>query len=303
MGDVSLAPEYDVAKPNWTTRARPCWQLIKPGIVFGNLIPVVSGFLLAGAQWQDAYRLVQVLLATFCLIASACLLNNYFDRDLDGRMSRTKHRLLASQIIPAWPVFLAAGVFLLLSIFLLAAFNTTTLLVGGFGYLMYVWVYTVLLKRYSSYQTILGSFAGACPPVIGYCSLSGQIDLTAGLIFLLFAFWQIPHSYAIAIFRRNDYRMADVPVLPIVRGVRYTQQVMMLYWLLYIFAGVLLFATGVTGWLFLGLFGYFGLRWGAIGCRGLSTKDLDAWARQFFVYSIKVMVAVSFAIVIDQLMR
>ncbi len=300
MGAVPLASEYDVTKPAGAARLQSYWQLIKPGIVFGNLVPVVGGFLLAKPQWADTPRLALVLLAVFCLIASACLVNNYLDRNLDKHMTRTQTRLLARQSVRIWPIFLTASLLLLVAAILLAQLNLITLLVALFGYVMYVWVYTILLKRRSTWQTELGSFAGACPPVIGYCSLHGQVDLTATLLFLLFAFWQIPHSYAVAIFRKSDYQAANIPVLPVVRGIRHTQKMMMRYWMLYIFTGVLLFATGATGWLFLAIFAYFGLRWGVIGCQGLTTRDTHAWARQFFFYSIKVMMGFSLAIILDR---
>ena len=138
---------------------------------------------------------------------------------------------------------------------------------------------------------------------MGYCSIAGVFNIDAFLIFMLFAFWQIPHSYAIAVFRQQDYANAQIPLLPLVKGVGHTKKAMIVYWALYLATGVALYAYGTVGWVFLAIFGYYGLRWGAIGWQGFDAEDNDKWARRFFFYSIKVMMMFSLGIVVDTLVK
>lgn len=263
------------------------------------MIPVLGGFLLAGPSWKDWPTLLWVMLATFCLVGSACVFNNYYERDIDGLMSRTQNRLLVQESVPKWQVMGIALVLFFAAMAILASMNIVTLLVGIFGFVVYVMIYTMLLKRRSIHQTTLGSFSGACPPVMGYCSISGVFNIDAFFIFMLFAFWQIPHSYAIAVFRQQDYANAQIPLLPLVKGVWHTKKAMIAYWALYMASGVALYAYGTVGWVFLAIFGYYGLRWGYIGWQGFDAEDNDQWARKFFFYSIKVMMMFSLGIVID----
>lgn len=263
------------------------------------MIPVLGGFLLAEPSWKDWPTLLWVMLATFCLVGSACVFNNYYERDIDGLMSRTQNRLLVQQSVPKWQVMGIALVLFFAAMGILASMNVVTLLVGMFGFVVYVMIYTMILKRRSIHQTTLGSFSGACPPVMGYCSISGVFNIDAFFIFMLFAFWQIPHSYAIAVFRQQDYANAQIPLLPLVKGVWHTKKAMIAYWALYMASGVALYAYGTVGWVFLAIFGYYGLRWGYIGWQGFDAKDNDQWARKFFFYSIKVMIMFSLGIVMD----
>ena len=267
------------------------------------MIPVLGGFLLAEPSWKDWPTLLWVMLATFCLVGSACVFNNYYERDIDGLMSRTQNRLLVQENVPKWQVLGIALCLFFASMAILGALNEVTLLVGIFGFVVYVIVYTMLLKRRSIHQTTLGSFSGACPPVMGYCSLSGVFNIDALFIFMLFAFWQIPHSYAIALFRQQDYANAKIPLLPLIKGIWHTKKAMIAYWALYMASGVALYAYGTVGWVFLLIFGYFGLRWGYIGWQGFEVQDDNQWARRFFFYSIKVMMMFSLGIVADTLVK
>ena len=286
-----------------TTTFKRYWGLIKPGIVFGNMIPVLGGFLLAEPSWKDWPTLLWVMLATFCLVGSACVFNNYYERDIDGLMTRTQNRVLVHDGIPKVQVFGIALVLFVSALVILAHINWVTFALGIFGFVVYVLIYTLLLKRHSIHQTTLGSFSGACPPVMGYCSIAGVLNIDAFLIFMLFAFWQIPHSYAIAVFRQQDYANAQIPLLPLVKGVGHTKKAMIVYWALYLATGVALYAYGTVGWVFLAIFGYYGLRWGAIGWQGFDAEDNDKWARRFFFYSIKVMMMFSLGIVVDTLVK
>ena len=102
---------------------------------------------------------------------------------------------------------------------LLVAANVVAMLIAVVGFVVYVGVYSLYMKRKSVYGTLVGSLSGAAPPVIGYCAVTGQFDTGALILLLIFSLWQMPHSYAIAIFRFKDYRAANIPVLPVIKGI------------------------------------------------------------------------------------
>lgn len=142
------------------------WGLIKPGIVFGNMIPVLGGFLLAEPSWKDWPTLLWVMLATFCLVGSACVFNNYYERDIDGLMTRTQNRVLVH--VMAFPKYRRVW----------HRFGIVCQRLGDFGphqlgdfCLGHFWLCGVcvdlhlIVARHSIHQTTLGSFSGACPPV------------------------------------------------------------------------------------------------------------------------------------------
>lgn len=97
------------------------------------------------------------------------------------------------------------------------------------GFVVYVGVYSLYMKRHSVYGTLIGSLSGAAPPVIGYCAVTGDFDSGAAILLAIFSLWQMPHSYAIAIFRFKDYQAANIPVLPVVKGISVAKNHITLY--------------------------------------------------------------------------
>ena len=131
-----------------------------------------------------------------------CVFNNYIDRDIDRKMERTKNRVLVKGLIsPA--VSLVYATLLGIAGFMLLWFGANPLAcwLGVMGFVVYVGVYSLYMKRHSVYGTLIGSLSGAAPPVIGYCAVTGEFDSGAAILLAIFSLWQMPHSYAIAIFR------------------------------------------------------------------------------------------------------
>lgn len=156
------------------------------------------------------------------VVASGCVFNNYIDRDIDRKMERTKNRVLVKGLIsPA--VSLVYATLLGIAGFMLLWFGANPLAcwLGVMGFVVYVGVYSLYMKRHSVYGTLIGSLSGAAPPVIGYCAVTGEFDSGAAILLAIFSLWQMPHSYAIAIFRFKDYRAANIPVLPVVKAFRW----------------------------------------------------------------------------------
>ncbi|MFN7097387.1 MAG: heme o synthase, partial [Gammaproteobacteria bacterium] len=188
------------------------FSILKPGIIFGNIVTVTGGFFLGFQHHLNPWLLLITWLGMSLVIGSGCVINNFIDRDIDKLMERTKNRVLVLGLMSNQMALLyALGLGILGFAILLFGTNGLTTLVSFIGFFFYVVVYSLLLKRKSTWSTIVGSVAGAVPPVVGYCAVTNQFDIGAVLLFLILFFWQIPHFYAIAIYRLNDYKAASIP--------------------------------------------------------------------------------------------
>jgi protoheme IX farnesyltransferase len=196
---------------------RECYLLTKPGIIYGNALTAAGGFLLA-SKWHIDFKLFAATIIGTCLvIASACVINNYIDRGIDKKMKRTKGRAtVTGKVSGRWAI--AYGVVLgILGFSMLILFTSALVaLIGLVAYVDYIALYGVS-KRVSVHGTLVGSIAGASPPVAGYCAVTGHFDGGALIIFLIMVCWQMVHFYAIAIRRSSDYKAAGIPVLPLGR--------------------------------------------------------------------------------------
>ncbi len=178
----------------------------KPGIVFGNLISAAAGFFLASKGRIDGLALPATLIGISLVVASGCVFNNCVDRNLDRKMLRTRHRALAQGLIKL-PLAVAYATLLGLAglSLLWAATNLLAVSIVLAGLVIYVGVYSLYLKRHSVYAALIGSLAGAAPPLAGYCAVTGNFDLGAVILLAIFSLWQMPHCYAIAVYRFDDY--------------------------------------------------------------------------------------------------
>lgn len=276
------------------------YQLTKPGIVYGNVISTIGAFFLASRQHISWTLLAATAVGTALVIASACVFNNYFDQDIDAKMSRTKNRPLASARIEEEYALIYGTVLGVLGVLILSLWvNRLTVLIGIFGWLTYVWTYTKL-KRITPHATLVGTIPGATPILAGYTAVTGRIDLGAILLFLVMAMWQLPHFYAIAMFRRDDYAAAGVPVISVVSGMKATVP--------YIFWSTVGFMAAIA---LLALYGYAGFTffivmmaascyWLWNGLQGFrKSTDPVRWARKMFGISLLVLLVLSFMLAIS----
>ncbi|MBK2356265.1 heme o synthase [Francisella hispaniensis] len=212
-------------------------QLAKPGIIFGNLITLTGGFLLAthreiGFEYLPLF--VYVMIGVALMIAAGCVFNNIYDKDIDSSMTRTQKRPLVTGDISVIQATIYGSILLILSCLVLYYLvNLLTLLIIIIGFIVYVGIYTVS-KRLTIHATVLGGISGAIPPVAGYTAVVNTLDYNALALFLILFFWQIPHSYAIAILYMDDYKKVKLPMLPIVKGIAYTKKIMLFYLALFV---------------------------------------------------------------------
>ncbi len=262
------------------------FSLTKPGIIFGNLITTIGGFYLVKPH-ESVILLLFTLLGISLVIASGCVFNNYIDRDIDKLMERTKNRPSAQGLVSTKKL-LFFGTFLgLLGFFVLFYFtNVLAALVALLGFFFYTVVYSLYFKRASSYGTVIGSISGAVPPIVGYCAASYTVDAGAIILFFMLVFWQMPHSYAIAIYRLEDYAAAKIPVLPVKKGLYYTKISMLAYTVIFAILSTLPTFCGYTGKYYLATAILLSVYWIYIGAKGLTTKRDALWARKNFSFSI-----------------
>jgi protoheme IX farnesyltransferase len=275
-------------------------SLTKPGIIFGNLISVLGGYFLAAQGEFDLPLFLSAVVGLALVIASGCAFNNVIDQDIDRVMRRTQNRpLVQGRVTTGATLWFATA--LGLAGFALLALGTNALTVGlaTFGFVVYVIVYSLWMKRHSEYGTLVGSLSGAVPPVVGYCAVSGTFDTGAMTLLTIFCLWQMPHSYAIAIFRLEDYRAASIPVLPVVRGIHRAKHHILGYILAFIPATLALSIAGYAGP------GYFivalgmGVYWLYLAFKGYGAKDEERWAKSVFGFSILTITALSLMMSLD----
>jgi len=227
------------------------YRLAKPGIIYGNLLSALAGFLLASGRNFHPALLLAMVFGLASIIGASCVGNNVMDRRIDQLMARTRKRALVTGNISARNALLYCVLLYALGILILRIWvNLLTLNVALFGSFAYLLLYG-LGKRKTVHGTLIGSISGAVPPVVGYTAVTGRLDVAALLLFLVLVFWQMPHFYAIALFRSEDYRAAGIPVLPVVTGVKATKIQIMCYIIAYAISTTLLTFYGYTGIIYL----------------------------------------------------
>lgn len=267
-------------------------QLIKPGITFSNTLTALAGFFLAASivpfQWT---ALVGGVGGTAFVIASACVINNIIDRNIDKRMKRTSKREVASGMIN---VPKAIGFAILLGLIgfglLLFLTNLTTVLLGIIAYVWYIAIYGYA-KRTTAFSTLIGGIPGALPPAAGYTALVGSVDAGAIILFLILFFWQLPHFYAISMFRRDDYAQAKLPVWSVRYGLKNTKLHIFISAILFTVTAPLLTIFGYTGITYFVISLALGLYWIFKGVQLFNKVDDIKWARTMFGVSIIVLLA------------
>jgi heme o synthase len=184
---------------------------------------------------------------------SAATINHVLDRKIDQKMARTKNRPVATGGLSSaqalrFAFALGLGAMLILALLV----NPLTAALTFFSLIGYAVVYTVWLKRATPQNIVIGGAAGAAPPVLGWCAVTGNVDPFALILFLIIFIWTPPHFWALAIFRRDDYAAADIPMLPVTHGVDYTRKQILFYTILLLLVTLMPYLVGMSGIFYLG---------------------------------------------------
>lgn len=278
---------------------RKYYELIKPGRTLANGMTALAGFLLAANGHIDFSLLSATIIGICLIVASACAFNNYFDRDIDVRMKRTEKRALVRGEIPAWAAVVYAAVLGAVGFGLLAAYtNVPTVILGIIGMVDYLVLYGIS-KRRTAYSTLIGSICGATPIAAGYTAVTGQFDAGALLLFLIMVTWQMPHFYAIAIYRQQDYAAANLPVWSVRYGIRATTIQAIAYCITFVIFIVALPLLGYASRSFLVGAGLLALIWLYKCFEGFITDEPAKWARGIFGFSLLVLLGFSALLAIN----
>jgi len=204
--------------------------LTKPRVMSLLLVSAVAGAFLGAGAAPTALVLTAVLAGGALAAGGAAALNMAYESELDRRMGRTRNRPVAEGRISirsgvVFGILLNVAAFVVLA--LLANVLAASLALAGT--VLYFGLYTVILKRTTTQNIVVGGAAGAVPPLVGYAAATGTVDLAAWYLFVIIFFWTPPHFWALAIMIKDDYSRADIPMLPVVRGVEHTSTQILLY--------------------------------------------------------------------------
>ncbi len=277
----------------------PYLALTKPRILLLVIFTGLPAMVMAAEGWPGAGFVVATLLGIAMAAGAANSLNCYIERDLDSRMERTRDRPLPSgELAPRSALLFGLGLAAVASAALYAVAGAVAAALGVAGILFYVFIYTIWLKPRSSLSAVVGGASGAVAPLIADAAVNGQVGAVGWLLFAIIFFWQPPHVWAIALFRKSDYERAGIPILPSVIGDQPTRWRMLWYTLALIPVTLAPVPLGLLGPFYLavavGLDGWFG--WHVV--RVLRERT-DASARRLFHVSLVYLFALFFAMLID----
>ncbi len=272
----------------------------KPGIIFGNLISASAGFFLASKGRVDGFALPATLIGISLVVASGCVFNNCVDRKIDRKMIRTRNRALAKGLISMKIAVSYATILGIAGLAMLwVATNLLCVVIVMTGLAIYVGVYSLYMKRNSVYGALIGSLAGATPPLAGYCAVTGRFDTEALILLSIFSLWQMAHCYAIAVFRFDDYTAAAIPMLPVKRGTASAKRHIVGYILAFTAATLMLTFGGYTGYITFAVAIVLGLLWLYMAWSAYEASDERLWAKRLFIFSILTIFILSVIMSID----
>ncbi|AMG60967.1 protoheme IX farnesyltransferase [Staphylococcus lugdunensis] len=281
-------------------------QIIKMGLVQGNLIPAFAGAWLAVVMTSHSFlssipQIILMIIGSTLIMGGACAINNYYDQDIDRIMPSKQNRPTVNDRISDRNLMLLSFGMMLVGEACLFLLNIPTGVLGLVGIVGYVSFYSIWSKRHTTWNTVVGSFPGAVPPLIGWAAIDGQLSLAAFGLFLVVFCWQPIHFYALAIKRKDEYALANIPMLPSVKGIKRTR-VSMFFWLVCLLPLPFFFTN--LGTTFIVLATLLNLGWLFIGLTTFK-KDTDQtkWATKMFIYSLNYLVVFFVMVVVVSLIK
>lgn len=276
-------------------------ELTKPRVNSLIVFTAIIGMMLAypvGIDWEVGLMLTSTV--GIALVAgAAAAFNCLVEQQIDRKMARTRSRPTVAGSITTWQILLCAGVVGGSGLAILYRYvNPLTMWLTLATFVGYAVIYTVILKPATPQNIVIGGASGAMPPVLGWSAVAGVVDPNSLLLFLIIFAWTPPHFWALALYRKNEYAKAGVPMLPVTHGDEFTKLHLLLYTVLLSASTLLPFAVGMSGWIYLsvvlvldGVFLYFAVM--------LMRAYSDALARRTFAFSILYLSLLFAALLID----
>ena len=276
-------------------------ELTKPRVNALIVFTAIIGMMLAypvGIDW-DLPLMLTATVGIALVAGAAAAFNCLVEQQIDRKMARTRARPTVAGSISTWQILLLAGIVGGSGLFVLHRYvNPLTMWLTLATFVGYAIVYTVILKPATPQNIVIGGASGAMPPILGWAAVAGVVDPHALLLFLIIFAWTPPHFWALALYRKDEYAKAGVPMLPVTHGDAFTKLHLLLYTMLLAAATLLPFAVGMSGWIYLvsvlvlnGYFLYFAIK--------LYLDYSDALARRTFAFSILYLSLLFAALLID----
>ena len=226
--------------------------LTKPRVMSLLLVSAVAGAFLGAQSTPSLKIIIAVIIGGALASGGAASLNMAYESELDKKMGRTKNRPVAEGRI-AFNTAMLFGIALNVGSFVILTLMTNMLAAGLaiVGTLLYFGLYTVILKRTTTQNIVIGGAAGAVPPLVGYAASAGTVDLSAWYLFVIIFFWTPPHFWALAIMIKDDYARANIPMMPVVMGIKHTTKQILLYTAVLSVLTILFgFVSQTLGWIY-----------------------------------------------------
>ena len=280
---------------NW----RGYFELTKPGVQALLFVSCASGMLIGSNFNPPVTVFFFGLIGISFLAASSAVVNHFFDKQIDAKMNRTSKRpLVMGHISDRQAIIFSVLLYASGSIMLLNFTNFLTWLLTTLTFIFYGFIYTKYLKYMTSQNIVIGGLAGAMPPLLGWSAITNSIEPNALLLVLIIMVWTPPHFWALAVYRVEDYSEAEVPMLPVQKGVAFTKQHILLYTFLLIACTMLPYAVQMFGEIYLISALVLGLIFLSYSFR-LYKDETNAIAMPTFTYSIIYLAALFAAMLID----
>ncbi|HTP96323.1 MAG TPA: heme o synthase [Burkholderiales bacterium] len=285
------------------SRANQFFQLCKPRVVSLIVFTAVIGMLLAVPGMVPLQALLAGTLGIALVAGAAAAVNCMVERKIDALMARTRWRPLPRGELTAQQTLVFAGAIGGAGLYLLYHLvNPLTMWLTLATFVGYAVVYTVILKPLTPQNIVIGGASGAMPPVLGWAAVTGEVSHDALLLFLIIFAWTPPHFWALALYKKQEYAKAGVPMLPVTHGDKFTRLHVLLYTLILTAVTLLPFATRMCGLIYLGaallldaVFLYYAI--------GIYLRYSDRLARRTFRYSIAYLTALFAALLLDHYLR
>ena len=276
-------------------------QLTKPSIIYLLVLTAATAMFLVDGFETNIYKALTGIFGIGLIAASSAAINQILDLEIDGKMKRTDKRPLVSGKIPVINAITFAAILFIIGSFLLLSFNnffSWALTVAT--WVFYAFLYTRILKFAGPQNIVIGGLAGAMPPVLGWVALTGSISPLPLLLVAIIFVWTPPHFWALAIDRIDDYENANVPMMPVVKGIEYTKIQILLYSFLLLACSLLPFAIGSLGIFYFVSASSLGLIFIFLAARLMQDKTNNG-AIPFFLYSIIYLTILFVSMILDRL--
>src|SRR5215831_16923063 len=285
------------------SRIRSFLALTKPRVVSLIVFCAVIGMFLATPDFPRAGVVFFATVGIALVAGAAAAINCLVEQKIDARMARTRRRPLPSGELSSTQTLVFACLLGGLGLFLLYRYvNALTMWLTLATFVGYAIIYTVVLKPATPQNIVIGGASGAMPPVLGWAAVTGNVAPEALLLFLIIFVWTPPHFWSLALYRRDDYARARLPMLPVTHGPRYTQLMIVLYTLVLIAVTLLPYAIRMSGILYLGAALMLGA-WFLGYAIALYRRYSDRLARATFRFSIAYLALLFTALLLDHYWR